>query len=193
MQQSGWPPINSLAKTKNPLVDSNLLLKDSNRVTLRSGACTEGQLEMKKMLLASIGILLLVGLLILAATLHVGDRSGARIDAEEHTSIIRSPNWNSDRHRFDNKLKRIDGSFFEMSRKYFFGGSTYRQPSTPINTASLTADSFAPMPPNDLRVTWFGHSSFLIEIESLNVLIDPVWGERASPFTFAAQSASSRR
>ena len=137
------------------------------------------------MLLASIGILLLVGLLILAATLHVGDRSGARIDAEEHTSIIRSPNWNSDRHRFDNKLKRIDGSFFEMSRKYFFGGSTYRQPSTPINTASLTADSFAPMPPNDLRVTWFGHSSFLIEIESLNVLIDPVWGERASPFTFA--------
>jgi L-ascorbate metabolism protein UlaG (beta-lactamase superfamily) len=32
-----------------------------------------------------------------------------------------------------------------------------------------------------LRVTWFGHSSTLLEIDGVRVLIDPVWDERASP------------
>jgi L-ascorbate metabolism protein UlaG (beta-lactamase superfamily) len=32
-----------------------------------------------------------------------------------------------------------------------------------------------------LRVTWFGHSSSLVEIDGARILIDPMWGERASP------------
>jgi len=32
-----------------------------------------------------------------------------------------------------------------------------------------------------LHVTWYGHSSALIEIDGARVLIDPVWGERVSP------------
>ncbi|HEY0929814.1 MAG TPA: MBL fold metallo-hydrolase [Gemmatimonas sp.] len=35
------------------------------------------------------------------------------------------------------------------------------------------------------RVTWFGHSSMRLEIGGLDVLIDPVWGERASPVSWA--------
>jgi len=35
------------------------------------------------------------------------------------------------------------------------------------------------------RVTWFGHSSMRLEIGGLDVLIDPVWGERASPVGWA--------
>ncbi len=33
----------------------------------------------------------------------------------------------------------------------------------------------------DLAVTWFGHASALLEVDGLRVLVDPVWGERASP------------
>ncbi len=39
-------------------------------------------------------------------------------------------------------------------------------------------------PANDaggLHVTWYGHSSALIEIEGRRVLVDPVWSERCSP------------
>src|ERR1019366_5949653 len=36
-----------------------------------------------------------------------------------------------------------------------------------------------------LRVTWFGHSSSLVEIDGVRVLIDPVWDERAAPTTWA--------
>src|SRR4029077_6111474 len=36
-----------------------------------------------------------------------------------------------------------------------------------------------------LRATWLGHSTVLLEIGGVRVLTDPVWGERASPVTFA--------
>ncbi|GAA2867186.1 MBL fold metallo-hydrolase [Pseudonocardia halophobica] len=36
-------------------------------------------------------------------------------------------------------------------------------------------------PAGDLAVTWFGHSSVLLEIDGRRVLADPVWGERVSP------------
>ena len=40
---------------------------------------------------------------------------------------------------------------------------------------------FRTAPAHGLRVTWFGHSGMLLEIDGLRVLIDPVWEERASP------------
>ena len=36
----------------------------------------------------------------------------------------------------------------------------------------------------DCRVTFIGHAMFLIQTAGLNILTDPVWSERASPFTF---------
>src|SRR5690606_2623678 len=38
---------------------------------------------------------------------------------------------------------------------------------------------------HELRVTWFGHSSSLVELDGHRLLLDPVWGERCSPFRFA--------
>ncbi len=37
----------------------------------------------------------------------------------------------------------------------------------------------------DLRITFVGHASFLIQTAGLNILADPVWSERTSPFSFA--------
>lgn len=36
---------------------------------------------------------------------------------------------------------------------------------------------------DELAVTWYGHSSALIEIDGRRVLVDPVWSDRASPST----------
>lgn len=46
---------------------------------------------------------------------------------------------------------------------------------------------FADRPParhTGLRVTLIGHASVLIQIAGVNLLVDPVWSERASPFSF---------
>lgn len=37
----------------------------------------------------------------------------------------------------------------------------------------------------DLSVTWFGHSSLLLQMHGLNILIDPVFSEMISPVSFA--------
>ena len=41
------------------------------------------------------------------------------------------------------------------------------------------------LPESGLRVTWFGHSSFLVELDGIRTLVDPIWSDRASPFTWA--------
>jgi L-ascorbate metabolism protein UlaG (beta-lactamase superfamily) len=38
---------------------------------------------------------------------------------------------------------------------------------------------------DDLRVTFVGHASVLVQIAGQNVLTDPLWAERASPVSFA--------
>jgi len=47
---------------------------------------------------------------------------------------------------------------------------------------------FADTPPArvaGLRVVLVGHASFLFQVAGLNILVDPVWSERASPVTWA--------
>ncbi len=39
--------------------------------------------------------------------------------------------------------------------------------------------------PGELTIAWIGHSSFLVQIGGLNLLLDPIWSDRASPFRFA--------
>ncbi|MGQ0715454.1 MAG: MBL fold metallo-hydrolase [Gemmatimonadaceae bacterium] len=36
--------------------------------------------------------------------------------------------------------------------------------------------------PNEIAVTWVGHSTLLVQLGSTNVLTDPVWSDRASPW-----------
>jgi L-ascorbate metabolism protein UlaG (beta-lactamase superfamily) len=38
--------------------------------------------------------------------------------------------------------------------------------------------------PKLMTVTWVGHSSVLVQAGGLNILTDPIWSERASPFSF---------
>jgi N-acyl-phosphatidylethanolamine-hydrolysing phospholipase D len=40
-------------------------------------------------------------------------------------------------------------------------------------------------PADEVRLTWVGHSSFLVQAGGLNVLTDPVWSRRASPMRWA--------
>ena len=39
-------------------------------------------------------------------------------------------------------------------------------------------------------ITWIGHSSVLIQLNGVNILCDPIWSERASPFSFIGPKRS---
>ena len=56
-----------------------------------------------------------------------------------------------------------------------------RVPTMPLGPFRTNLTVYAKAPESGLRVTWMGHSSILLEIDGVRVLIDPVWDERASP------------
>lgn len=53
-----------------------------------------------------------------------------------------------------------------------------RLPSVPPQL-NILANPRAP------QVTWIGHSTFLLQVDGLNILTDPIFSERASPVSFA--------
>ncbi len=58
------------------------------------------------------------------------------------------------------------------------------EPKRKLGPFHTDASAYAVLPAGGLRVTWFGHSAMLVEIDGYRVLIDPVWDKRASPFPF---------
>jgi L-ascorbate metabolism protein UlaG (beta-lactamase superfamily) len=58
------------------------------------------------------------------------------------------------------------------------------EPKRQLGPFRTDARSYAVSPASGLRVTWFGHSASLVEIDGYLVLIDPVWEQRASPLQF---------
>ena len=58
------------------------------------------------------------------------------------------------------------------------------EPRESLGPFRTDARLYAQAPESGLRVTWFGHSSFLLEIDGVRVLVDPVWDPRASPLSF---------
>jgi L-ascorbate metabolism protein UlaG (beta-lactamase superfamily) len=66
----------------------------------------------------------------------------------------------------------------------YLSNKTQVEPKGPLGPFKTDARVYETEPASGLRVTWFGHSASLIEIDGMRVLIDPVWEKRASPFSF---------
>ena len=87
-----------------------------------------------------------------------------------------------DGERFFNPGGQRPRGFRDVLRWRFAGGK-----------AKWPRENPSPFPPDrppgriaaGLRVVLVGHSTFLIQAGGLNVLTDPVWSDRASPFSFA--------
>jgi L-ascorbate metabolism protein UlaG (beta-lactamase superfamily) len=77
----------------------------------------------------------------------------------------------------------LQGSSSGVMREFFFGGRA-RVPRIRIPIVDPLERWRAPVS-SGLRVTWFGHSTLLLEIDGFRVLVDPVFGPRASPVSFA--------
>ena len=73
---------------------------------------------------------------------------------------------------------------FKIGPRFFLGAAA-RSPKRPLGPFRTDPEVYATSPYSGLRITWFGHSSSLVEIDSVRVLIDPVWDERAAPTQWA--------
>lgn len=86
---------------------------------------------------------------------------------------------------FVNPYLKSDKSFWDVVKMRFFDedwiewdGMEYKVPKQITDTSVIYKSS------TDTRITWIGHSTFLIQTEKANILTDPVFADVVSPVSF---------
>jgi len=71
---------------------------------------------------------------------------------------------------------------------------TSKQPKWPkiVPVESLDIPPINVADSSTVRISFVGHVTFLIQTNGLNILTDPVWSDRASPFSFAGPKRVSK-
>jgi L-ascorbate metabolism protein UlaG (beta-lactamase superfamily) len=80
-----------------------------------------------------------------------------------------------------------DASMMTVMKDFFFGKHDRKIPSMPMPV--IKRDLKEPPFSAEPQITWFGHSSYLLQIAGTNILVDPVFSQRTSPVQFAGSKA----
>lgn len=102
--------------------------------------------------------------------------TGARLER-----MARSAQWRDG--RFVNVLPRVDGSPSAMLARAL-DPADHKSPQEPVPVQRRVRADFDAPPSSGLRLTWLGHSTVLVELDGATLLLDPVWGTRASPVSW---------
>jgi len=88
--------------------------------------------------------------------------------------------------KFQNPVETRVGGFGMIPKvlKLYLTNKEERVPRKALGPFSTDARIYQRPPASGLRVTWMGHSSFLIEMDGVRLLVDPVWDLRASPLSW---------
>ena len=106
-----------------------------------------------------------------------GSATGARLDR-----ITQSPQWRDGMFQNPQAMwNDVTGALTGFMR----APDNTAPDSGAVHVAHPSPSSLRTAPATGLRVTWFGHSAMLVEIDGVRVLTDPVWSERPSPVSWA--------
>jgi L-ascorbate metabolism protein UlaG (beta-lactamase superfamily) len=95
---------------------------------------------------------------------------------------------------FGPKSDHFDGTrFFNPGKPRphsFWDFLKWQMTASPRLWPDYVKNEFDDIPPSlvkgsELRVSWIGHVTFLLQTHGLNIITDPVYSERASPFSWA--------
>jgi L-ascorbate metabolism protein UlaG (beta-lactamase superfamily) len=139
--------------------------------------------EMVKYLKKGITIMIFLMLIVIGSGLLFFACAPQMGAVEQNSHVLGSANFLDG--RFQNSapvnLHTGEGSMIGATLD-FLRGNPERTPSTSLPTVNpYISDT---MNQDDLRVTWLGHSTCLIQIDGFNILTDPMFSDRASPFSF---------
>jgi L-ascorbate metabolism protein UlaG (beta-lactamase superfamily) len=114
---------------------------------------------------------------------------GARPDGLRPERMQASPRWAGAGFRNVNPIPATlrDTSGPRPSMRDFLFEKGRRRPTRGLPSFD-PRPTWSRTPQSGLRATWLGHSTVLLEIDGWRILTDPVWGGRASPFTFLGPS-----
>lgn len=113
----------------------------------------------------------------------VAPQIGGKAEGTRLETMQSAPNFKQG--NFQNPVETIMNTpGMSTMYKYFFS-DVQRDPETMLETIPFDKSFFSDEShPDSVQMSWFGHSSVLIRINGKNLLIDPVFSERASMFSF---------
>jgi L-ascorbate metabolism protein UlaG (beta-lactamase superfamily) len=113
----------------------------------------------------------------IAGTLAGCQSFGEHASGDRLARMRQSPEWHGD--AFANPQAMWNDLW--NSLRHGLAGVPDNEPSAPVPVVRTDPAVLAVAPASGLRVTWFGHSSTLIEVDGQRLLTDPIWSDRASP------------
>lgn len=124
-----------------------------------------------------IGVIALIIFLFLQKAVFGKKPDGVRLER-----IQKSPNYIDGifQYPINTPLMTKDASYLKMIQLQF----TKDQAREPIKLLPSIKTDLKKPPLSKFVITWFGHSSYLIQLEGKNILVDPVFGKAASPVAF---------
>jgi L-ascorbate metabolism protein UlaG (beta-lactamase superfamily) len=139
---------------------------------------------MKILKLILMSVIIIIGLLALATFLFIQqDSFGARSKGERLERNKKSSQYKDG--KFSNTEETVlmkEGiSYFTLFRKQFFESAAGREPKNKLSSVKRTLNNGIA---DHIAITWFGHSTILLQLAGKNILIDPVFSERASPVQY---------
>jgi len=112
-----------------------------------------------------------------------GATFGGKIEGERLDRVNASPNFTDG--KAQNAVETslgLDGDLWGITVEWFRGAKA-RKPPEPVPMVEVDPATLESIPNRGVRFIWLGHSTVYLEIDGTRVLIDPVWSDRASPFT----------
>ena len=116
---------------------------------------------------------------VVTTVFRIGDEEVGGSASREHLERIKkSPNYNGGKFvNAEPTEHHAGGNYWDVIRDYLFS-SEDRRPSEIIATRPADLTNFDII--SGLQLFWLGHSTVLINIDSITILIDPVFDERVA-------------
>ncbi|WP_425460617.1 MBL fold metallo-hydrolase [Leptospira idonii] len=129
-------------------------------------------------------------LLLLSAVFHFDCRAFGKDPDGAHLERIKtSPQFDPEREQFVNRRPDIiekmreNQNYFSLIFKFLFGGDKNKRPDVQLPEEKPDFAEFL-KPEKNIKFIWFGHSTFLVNIEGKLLFFDPVFSGSAAPFSF---------
>ena len=134
-------------------------------------------------LFITVAVIALVTFLFLQQTSFGTAPSGARLER-----IKKSPQYKDGAFQNQSETPTFTGggTFFTVFYDFLFGKHERKSPDYTLPSVKRDLKL---QPGSKPEITWFGHSSYLLQVNGINILVDPVFSGRTSPVTYAGTKA----
>ena len=147
-------------------------------------------LKVLKMIGIIIGSLIVLILVVGALFLNLSPQFGRTPSSHQKEVYAKFDNY-EDGHFVNQSPSPIDINIPKVLKEYLKSAPN-RKPDKAIDVEKIDSLEIANHSQTETRLTWFGHSAFLLEMDGKVILLDPMFGKSPSPHPWLGTSRYSK-